>query len=414
MPRQRSARAISNDIAIRDAAVRMILRVGVDGLAVRDVAKEAKLTHGALYARFEDVEELLVDVWSGSLLSRAISLYEGVARAVADPSKKSVARVMERLRHPVAEDVAMVKALWTSRRRIVLHEEVESFIYEYLETDTIETSGRLQSRTLCLFSFAILAMTGRFQGSLSDEDLDCFETTILDSLEYPVDDIEPVVFSDPIVRDLADPQGNLQSQLAYHTCLAVGTSGYAGATISRISRRANCSPGAIYKIYPTKEDLVIGSVRINMSAPAMRLATLATILDPGRLAQLLFSAASPLNMARKNFTLEVSMAAAYNEGLRAAVKKQMRDIESVVPLLNGLSDEEVFQLTCTIRFIVYAIMGISYLSTVTKVTDRVSFNQFCEPVRQALLRNLGPSWPKIREQLENLASAARVQSLTPP
>ncbi len=91
----------------------------------------------------------------------------------------------------------------------------------------------------------------------------------------------------------------------------------------------------------------------------------------------------------------------------------MREVESVVPMLDGLSDQEVFQLTCTIRFIIYAIMGIGYLSTVTKVTDRVDFNQFCEPVRLAVLKNLGPSRPKIRGQLENLASAARVQSSAP-
>ncbi len=153
-------------------------------------------------------------------------------------------------------------------------------------------------------------MTGNLQGSLGDDDLDCFETMILDLLEFPVEDVEPMIFSDPIVRELADPKGDLRSQLAYHTCVAVGNSGYARATISRISRRADCSPGAIYKIYPTKEDLVIGSVKTNMSAPAIRLATLATILEPGRLSQILFSAASPQNMIRKNFTLEVSMAAA--------------------------------------------------------------------------------------------------------
>ena len=307
----------------------------------------------------------------------------------------------------------MVKVLWTSRRHIVLHEEVESFIFDYLETSNIDTSGALQSRTLCLFSFAILALTGSFQGSLNEKDLDCFESTILEALTFPVDDVETIIFSDPIVRELADPKGDLQSQLAYHTCVAVGTSGYSRATISRISRRADCSPGAIYKIYPTKEELVIGSVRTNMSAPAIRLATLATILDPQKLAQILFSAASPQNMVRKSFTLEVSMAAAYNEKLRAAVIKQLRDVESVVPMLEGLNDQEVFQLTCSIRFIVYSVMGISYLSTVTKVTDHVDFNQFCEPVRHALLMNLGTSWPNIRRQLENLANAARVQSSSP-
>jgi AcrR family transcriptional regulator len=410
MPRRRSNRALSNDAAIRAAAVDVILTVGVDGIAYRDVARAAKLTHGALYARFEDVEELLVDLWSALLLERAVSLFDVISRAVTAPSKESVAVVMDRLRHPIPEDIVMIKVLWTSRRHVILHEEVESFIHDYLETSAAEMSGALHSRALTLFSFTILTMISSYQGTLEKDDLDCFEATILESLQFPTGDVQSVVFKEPVVRELADPTDDLRDRLAYHTYLAVGTSGYSRATISRISRRADCSPGAIYKIYPTKEDLVIGSVRTNMTAPWIRIATLATILEPNNLAQFLFSAASSKNSVRKNFTLEVAMASAYNHKLRKAVGSQLRDIESVVPLIEGLSDDEVAHLKCTIRFILFSIMGVSYLSTLTKATDHIDFNQFAEPVRQSILNNLVPSWPSIKRQLENISSSARPPS----
>ena len=53
------------------------------------------------------------------------------------------------------------------------------------------------------------------------------------------------------------------------------------ATISRISRRANCSPGSIYKIYPSKEDLVIAAVRAVMQAPWIALTNFNDILEEG-------------------------------------------------------------------------------------------------------------------------------------
>jgi AcrR family transcriptional regulator len=407
MPKRRSTRAVDNDNAIRAAAVDAIMTVGVDGIAFRDVARAANLTHGALYARFEDVDELLVDLWSECLKQRAVSLFETIDFAVKSPSKESVAAVMDRLRNPEAADVVMIKVLWTSRRHVILHEEVDSFIHDYLVVSGREMTEAQRSRTLILFSFVLIALFASYQTTLVLKDYECFEVTILQTLELPTDDVESIVFQDPLVRELASSPDDFRTQLANHTFMAVGRSGYSRATISRISRRADCSPGAIYKIYPSKEDLVIGAVKINMSAPWMRISALATVLDPGVFAQFLYSATSPANNIRRDFTLEVTMASAYNDKLRSAVHERMRAIESVVPLIEGLSDEEATQMTCMIRFIMFSILGVSYLSTVTRATDHIDFNQFAEPVRRALLENLVPSWPQIREQLERLASAAR-------
>lgn len=413
MARRRSSRALTNDVAIRDAAVREILRVGVDGITFRDIAHAARLSHGALYARFEDVEELLVDLWSHTLEQRAISLFDAVLHAVNSPSRKSVDAIMHRLRHPSAEDVVMLKVLWTSRRYVIIHEEIESFIHDYLDTTLFEMSGPVQSRTLSLYGFVLLALFATFQGSLEPQDHDCFETVILKALQYPVEDVVPLDYVEPIVRPLVLPTDDLRGQLAYHTFLAVSRSGYTRATISRISRRADCSPGSIYKLYPSKEDLIIGSVRANMEDPVMRLATLASILEPGKLAQILYSAASSMNSTRKEFTLEVAMASAYNDKLRVAVQRRLREIESVVPMIENLSEEERSELTCMIRVIIFTVMGISYLSTVTKATDNVDFNQFAEPLRQSILKSLVPSWPEIKRQMENIASSSQSLTLKP-
>jgi AcrR family transcriptional regulator len=70
----RNARAAANDVAIAAAAVGEILRVGVDRVSLREVAQRAGLTHGATYARYEDVNELLIDLWNSKISSCAVEL----------------------------------------------------------------------------------------------------------------------------------------------------------------------------------------------------------------------------------------------------------------------------------------------------------------------------------------------------
>ena len=72
-PDQRSARALTNDEAIRTAAVQLIFSNGIDSISFRDVGARRGLTHGALYARFEDVEELLIDLWDARTAATAPS-----------------------------------------------------------------------------------------------------------------------------------------------------------------------------------------------------------------------------------------------------------------------------------------------------------------------------------------------------
>ena len=141
--RTRSARAIANDAAIREAAISEVLRVGVDHVSLRDVGHQAGLTHGATYARYEDVDELLVDLWNSVLCQRAIdhvrALHErgGSARAPVRSARSSTSFATR----PPA-DVASVQVLSTARRIPALQEEVEPFIHDFLERD----SGRSYTR----------------------------------------------------------------------------------------------------------------------------------------------------------------------------------------------------------------------------------------------------------------------------
>src|SRR5579863_2965575 len=300
-PRGRSERARINDAAIRNAAIELILTTGLDAISFRDVGKAAGLSHGALYARFEDVEELLVDLWNEVLVRRVISLFEAALSAATHPSDESVAAALQRVRDAENADVAAVQVLLLSRRFLILREEIDPFIHDYLETCPSGVDNAIWSRAMVLFSLIMVKIFSNSEFGLNQERLNFMQPVLTAALKTDPSDVKnfEYVEHEPWNDDVL--QGDVRSQLAHSTYGAVGTSGYTRATISRISRRANCSPGAIYKLFPSKDDLVVFAARRMLSERTFASSRVAYALDEGVLADALYAAASSRNDLRKYF-----------------------------------------------------------------------------------------------------------------
>ncbi len=401
--RARSAKALENDEIIRNATISVVLRDGIDAMSFREVAREADLTHGALYARFEDVGELLVDLWSSTLLARAETMCELAGQAAKEPNATTVRAVIDCIRNAASSDVVTVRVLLTSRRFTILHEEIESFIHDCLEGRPDIESRATYSRTLGIFSLIITEIMGNALLDIDNDYLDFLEEIFIQALIIDPRSVASIDYVETSNRVVSPVERDLQSQLAFATISAIGTSGYRGTTISRIARRAKCSPGAIYRLYPSKEDLVIAALKRLMRAPWITIESFSQMLDEGALAQLLYSSASPENGTRKHFVLEMALAAGHNEKLRDVVKTQMRGLEVVANVIEDISDEERIRLQYLIRSIVSLSLASSFLSTVTKVTELMDFNQIAEPFRQVQLKLGVTSWELVQGQLAKLA-----------
>jgi AcrR family transcriptional regulator len=301
----------------------------------------------------------------------------------------------------------MVHVLLTARRFVIVHEEVETFIHDYLDVSSSKESAPIRSRAQLLFALALVGILASSHDSLEAQDAECLNATLLAALRIDPSRVSTFVPIEPAPRDFVVAPNDLRARLAYHTFSAVGRSGYDRATISRISRRAKCSPGAIYKLFPSKEDLIIASIGSLSEAPWISLANFSVILDPETLAQFLYSAASNVNDVRKDFAVEVALASAQNDKLRVAVNAQMRRLEFVIPLIEGLSEEEIVNFTGMTRIVIFLVLGVAFLSTVTKTSDEIDFNQLAEPLRLAMLDNLVPAWEDIRRQLESISGQIR-------
>ena len=402
--RTRSARAVANDTAIRDAAVSEVLRVGVDHVSLRDVGHQAGLTHGATYARYEDVDELLVDLWNSVLLDRAVAMYELCMSAANDPTTSSVGVIFDFIRSSTPADVACVQVLLTSRRIPTVHEEVEPFIHHYLEREFNEASleSAAFTRGITIFAMTIVQIFADSQFGWDRDYQSVLEKLLLETLETDPRDVDEVKLEEPLDQIILAPGDDLKTQLAYATFGVVGKSGYTIATISRIARRANCSPGAIYKLYPSKEDLVIAAFHDLMRARWMKISNFVNVLEEGSITQLLHNSTSHQNDVRRSFTLETALAAAQSDKLRVAILGQLSELEAIIPLLTNVSEDEKNRLRYLIRSIMFVNIGVTFLSTVTDSMEKLDFNQFAEPFRRAVLKDGVPTWSVMCQQILEL------------
>lgn len=405
--RARSARAIANDEAILAAAVSEVLRVGVDHVSLRDVGHQAGLTHGATYARYEDVDELLVDLWNSLLSQRAIEMFEICMHAAEVPTQESVGAIFEYVRASTPVDFACIQVLLTARRIPTLHEEVEPFLHDYLEkgpSSSVATSATF-TRGLTVFSMMLIQIFADSQFGTDQAYQDALQQLLLETLQTDPRDIGHVALLDPDDRIILAPSDDLKQQLAYATFGVVGKSGYTRATISRIARRASCSPGAIYKLYLSKEDLVIAAFHDLMRARWMRISNFIDVLEEGSITQLLYNSASNENEVRQSFTLETALAAVHSDKLRGAILGQLGELEAVIPLLDNISDDEKNRLRYLIRSITYATIGVTFFSTFTNALQSTDLNQFAEPFRRAILKDCVPTWSEMCHQILELVNS---------
>lgn len=407
-PRARSTRARINDEAIRKAAVREITRVGVDHVSLRDVSHRAGLTHGATYGRFESVEELLVDVWRSTLHHHLTSMFELCLSAAQNPSTITLSSLMERLRLADEGDRAAVELLLTSRRVPDLAEECDTFVRNYLEPDngTTVRSSAVFSRAVFLFGIAMARLFADEQFGFDGDFQNSFGALLMEALRHDPAEIPP--WSENCDRLLYDfeahnrdilPQGHtLRAQLTRSTYSVVGKSGYVRATISRIARRANCSPGGIYKAHHSKEDLTIGAFSDVILDRWVNLSDIAHVLDDDFLSALLRSETDPENERRRNFFLEMLLASGHNDILRTGILRRFREREVLAAQQLDIDEGARLHVRYLMRTVTTLIVATGWLATISDSVRFLDFTQIGEPMRRAM-RDWFSDWESIVHEL---------------
>jgi AcrR family transcriptional regulator len=407
--KSRSKKAITNDEAIRNAGIDEILRVGVDHVSLREVSARAGLTHGATYARYEDAEEMLVDLWIARLSQRAIALFELCLNAAQDPTSTNMHVVFGFVRDANEADAAMVHLLLTARRIPILAEEVNEFIENYLQREDCRTQrvSAEFSRAICLFSLLTVQIIFAQHAKRPQDYFDRLEEWVVAAFGTDADSVPPVELLEPTGLHSFEESDTLESQLAAATFHVVGKSGYARATITRIARRAKCSPGSIYSLYDSKESLVIAAYRKTLSDRWTRISYFMKFLDHGVLAQRLHYYAHPVNEEWRSFLLEFSLASANNPLLFQAHEAQDRGLATLAPLIPDATDEELVVLGQIITVLSLLAHGVAFMATTTGSMSCTNYVQFAEPLRRSVLDCVGPTWDQLCSRVDQMINEAK-------
>lgn len=407
-PKTRSKKALANDELIRNAGIGEILRVGVDHVSLREVSARAGLTHGATYARYEDADELLVDLWIVQLAERAIALFELCLTAAKDPTTTNVHEVFEFVRAASEHDAAMVHLLLTARRIPVLAEEVNGFIENYLMQEDCRTQevSAAFNRALCLFSLMTVQIIFSAHVQRPGQYFDRLEEWMATAFQADPDSVPVSEFSVPTEPYSFSASDSLESVLADSTFHVVGKSGYAKATITRIARRANCSPGSIYSLYDSKEELVIAAYRRTLPDRWSRIAYFMHFLDQDFLTRRLHLYAHPVNETWRDFLLEFSLASANNPLLYQAHESQDRGLATLAPLVPDATDDELVLLGQVITVLTLLTYGVAFLATATGSMACTNYAQFAEPFRRSVLNCAGDTWLQLCARVDQMLETA--------
>lgn len=388
--RRRSQRAVANDKAILAAAVDEIVRVGVDRVSLRDVGHVAGLTHGATYARYEDVSELLIDVWNTTLSERLIAMYQVSHDAAESPGSHTVGELSDFIRHADSRDRAAIEMLLVSRRFPTLLEETEGFTREYLEPH--EGSSSTHSRAIILFGVVMVQIFSNAQFGFNIEYQSALEKLLIESLSSPApsspsrngvaDDAHGPHPSDH--RDRFSSGRGYKSDLELAAYDVIGRSGYVGATISRIARRSKCSPALVYKLHRSKEDLVIAAFNELVARRQLNKSMMNQVLDEGFFARALRFEASDESERRRNFCLETALAAGHSDSMRPFVLGELMQGISARTGVIEADDETVQRLDYAVRTVIAVVISVSWLATITNATNSLDMYAFAEPLRCGL------------------------------
>jgi AcrR family transcriptional regulator len=377
--RSRRSDAKANDERILDAVVDQVNAVGIDLVSAAGVAAAAGLGTGALYARYDSIDELLVDAWDrrcgptvGGLVRRVVFV-----RRAGGPSDDlpHVAATLARPPAPLAAGLHMAMA---ARRIELLGDVVPGSVRHWLGELGLDRTGSDPSQALDLAT-ATIAVGLASLGLVGD-----LERTRWTDIGHWLFGPAPAVAADrptpraqttELVGDTDDP---VNDALLRGAQAVVARSGVQRTTLARIGRAARLSATATYDRYASRDDLLVELVT----------QAAATIADPHRKAAVFTSPATldaavsallvPVAQTRRRLFLEFLLASVHDPAVAAAYTAcENASNAATAELLTGIYGS-LDNARAMVGIAAAVNMGVAIFSELTEVLTEVDWRPVTE------------------------------------
>ncbi len=243
---------------IRSVALENIATLGIDGLSMARVAKEAAMSKSPLYRRYDDSIDLAVDVWDHHLCQHLQQILYFTRLFAETGDKGALQWLVTQMHRPSIESAALIECLTVARRYEYLLETIEIDLNRELE-DYLQSLPQLP--TDVALSYVVYVLGGLFIGSLlpinQEETIKAFSLydrylrDPLHRVQLPMStEIRPIPLTFPEMEDAT--LGNL----VFAATKVIMRTGFEKATANRIARYANKAFSSSYAYFDSKEDLM--------------------------------------------------------------------------------------------------------------------------------------------------------------
>ena len=257
-PRRR-ADAARNDDLLLDAALELLREKGPDRITALDLARLAKLTTGAVYARYENNEEILVGLWQHRISGPMRSFFEAALPAMHPGPNRAEAQaiIAKTISNPHGPLRPGVSLLIASARIPELHEiivpEVQGWLREMGISD--DRSDVVSLYKLKIISFVLGCLYFAAADMFDFDDWETIKPLAHYILEHPsIEDVADIpIAAPPSIAVTTDNE--IRDALVNGAARVIARGGVERATTQRIARAAALPPSALFSEYRTRQAL---------------------------------------------------------------------------------------------------------------------------------------------------------------
>ena len=259
VPTRRRADAARNDDLLLDAALEILREKGPDRIAALDLARLAKLTTGAVYARYENNEEILVGLWQHRISGQMRTFFEAALPAISpgpgrDEAQAIMAKTISNPHGPLRPGVMLLIA---SARIPELQEmiipEIQGWLREMGISDDRSDVASLQK--LEIISFVLGCLYFAAADMFDFDDWETFIPLVHYALDHPsIENIANIPYVVP-PSIVVTTDNEIRDALVNGAARVIARGGAERATTQRIARAAGLPPSALFYEYRTRQTL---------------------------------------------------------------------------------------------------------------------------------------------------------------
>lgn len=318
---RRRERSVAIDDLVLDAAVPVIRELGPDDLNLSAVARAAGLTTGAVYARYENRQELLLDVWdrrASAALLRLVDL--AIDINAADQQAAGEAGSLLVRRDPTA--MAGIALLIAAPRVEELEESLLPQVRAWFDDSD---RGRQARQALMVVAYILGALA--FDAAMGSSKRDWATPLALAARRpLPAPKVKPVTGeTDALLEVLGVDTGDaVRDQILEAMAVVVARSGLKRATTSRVARAAGYQQSAVFSLWPNRAALVAEFTEVALAGMGRATAPAgaqAVARESGQATQGLARILGPSFQRTRRLRLEFVLAAMSDEAVAAVVSR---------------------------------------------------------------------------------------------